>query len=98
ARKAPGRNEAGDGLRGPKPDPAYPYGCEPFAEVSSLARCLTIRLLSNHSADIANSKIAVEWPVNREQSRLKIEWFVRTLTSCHDPSDWPYKRFAYRGP
>src|ERR1039458_9151086 len=55
ARKAPGRNEAGDGLRGPKPDPAYPYGCEPFAEVSSLARCLTIRLLSNHSADIANS-------------------------------------------
>jgi hypothetical protein len=20
---------------------------------------------------------------------------MRTLTSCHDPSDWPYKRFAF---
>src|ERR1019366_682451 len=26
------------------------------------------------------------------------EWFMRTLTSCHDPSDWPYKRFAYLQP
>jgi hypothetical protein len=34
AREARGRNEAGAGLRGPKPDPAFPYGGEPFAEVS----------------------------------------------------------------
>ena len=65
ARKAPGRNEAGAGLREPKPDPAFLCGCEPCEEVSSLARCLTIRPLSNHSADIANTKIASEWRVTR---------------------------------
>jgi len=64
----PQRQNAGAGLRGPKPDPAFPYGCEPCAEVSSLARCLTITPSSNHLADITNTKIPSEWDVIQEKT------------------------------